>query len=403
MNTLTHIKQTIVHNNKLWHSFYIKSLTFVPMKLKPFYILFGLSLAIVFSACKKKDEPFPVVDHMPAFFNSAEWDQYGQNAPAITLIAGTSDNVRDPWDIDFHPTRVNELWILNKGIDQTGGSTVTVSNTGMANQSSDFRRDGNAWHFMAFPSALSFSRENGNWANTAEIQDANRRGGQFTGPSLWSSDMNIYAKPSGGNGSHLDMLHGSPYSMGIESDKDNAFWVFDGYNRHICWYDFAQDHGPGNSDHDDGRIRRYVEVQVSRSPGIPSHLVMHRPSGWLYIADPANSRIIRMNTKSGNVKGSLPPLNGERLAENVGMENVEWNVFKDNNLKKPAGIEVVGDVLYVSDYETGFIIAYNVTSGQELGRIQTGKSKIMGLKADSQGRLHFVANGSNEVYRIDAQ
>ena len=78
------------------------------------------------------------------------------------------------------------------------------------------------------------------------LLDANRQGGTFAGPSLWNSDMNVYAIDPGSdangdrlNGSHLDMLHGSPYSMRIES----AFWVFDGYNGHIAWYNFAADHG----------------------------------------------------------------------------------------------------------------------------------------------------------------
>jgi len=396
----THIK---TYSQQFLQFPYIRLTLFVPMKLRPLHLFIGLSFALTFSACKKKEDPtFPVVDHMPAFFKSANWDQYGLVAPTFTLIADRNDNVRDPWDIDFHPTRQNELWILNKGVDQSGGGTVTVSNTGLSNQSSEFRRDGNAWHFMALPSALSFSRENGNWATTAEILDANRQGGSFTGPSLWSSDMDVYARPSGGNGSHLDMLHGSPYSMGIEADKGNAFWVFDAHYGSIVWYDFVADHGPGNDDHSDGKVHRYSEVAVTRSPGVPSHMVVDRKSGWLYIADPAQSRIIRMNTNSGNIKGDLALVN-EQLAEHKEMENVEWNVFKSDNLKKPAGIEIVGDVLYVSDYETGYIVAYNLTSGQELGRLDTKKNKIMGLKADSQGRLYFVANEDNEVYRIDAQ
>ena len=129
-------------------------------------------------------------------------------------------------------------------LELEGGNTVTLTNVGLPGQNADRRVDGNAYHFMAHPSAMSFSKDNGNWASTAEILNANRRGTNFTGPSLWSSNMNIYARPSGGNGSHLDMLHGSPYCMGIESDHDNAFWVFDSYNNCICYYDFAADHGP---------------------------------------------------------------------------------------------------------------------------------------------------------------
>ena len=164
------------------------------------------------------------VNTVPAFYLPATAEQYGLNTPELTLIADQTNQIIAPWDLDFHPSRENELWILNKGTERTGGNTVTITNVGLANQETEYRKDGNSWHFMALPSSMSFSQENDNWATGAEIQDANRQGGTFTGPSLWSSDMNVYARPSGGNGSHLDMLHSSPYSMGIEAAKDNAFW-----------------------------------------------------------------------------------------------------------------------------------------------------------------------------------
>jgi outer membrane protein assembly factor BamB len=355
------------------------------------------------SACKEKEEDKPTpnnIDTVPAFYAPATSDQYGMKTPELTLIADQSNQVIMPWDLDFHPTRANELWVINKGTERTGGNTVTITNAGQANQSTERRQDGNAWHFMALPSSMSFSQENDNWATGAEIQDANRQGGTFTGPSLWSSDMNIYAKPSGGNGSHLDMLHSSPYSMGIESDKDNAFWVFDGYNGHICWYNFQADHGPGNSDHDDGIVHRYREVSVKRLDGVASHLVLDKATGWLYIVDSGNARILKMNTKTGSKLKDLALFN-EVLAEHWEMSGVDWKVFTNKNLMKPAGIELSNNVLYVSDFETGEIVAYDVASGAELARFDTGKKGIMGIKADASGKLWFVSSKSNQVYRID--
>jgi len=383
----------------------MKNTIFVSMKLTKLLIGVTLGTMVIFTACKKKkDEPEAKVNNIPAFYKEAALNEYGKTTPKLVLIVDKSDNVNDPWDIDFHPFRANELWVLNKGTESSGGTTVTISNAGLPNQSAEFRKDDNSWHFMALPSALSFSKENGNWATTAEILDANRQGGTFTGPSLWSSDMAVYAVPPapGKNGTHLDMLHSSPYSMGIETDQKNAFWVFDGYYGHIVWYDFAWDHGPGNHDHDDGRVHRYTDIQVSREPGVPSHMVKYTANSWLYIADPAKGRILRMNTNSGNKKGDLPMIN-ETLAEHWEMSDLEWNVFKSDNLKKPSGIEIIGDILYVSDYETGEIVAYSLKTDKELGRIQTGKSKLMGLKADKDGRLWFVANGSSEIYKIEPQ
>ncbi len=367
------------------------------------YMLAGLALFM--AGCKEDDKPEPTppvtIDTVPAFYlPTTDAGTYGANQPELILIANSSDRITDPWDLDFHPTRGNELWVLNKGTNSTGGSTVTISRAGLPDQSEEYRRDGNAWHFMALPSAMSFSQENDNWATSAEILDANRQGGSFTGPSLWSSNMDIYAKPSGGNGSHLDMLHSSPYSMGIESDKDNAFWVYDGEYGHLVWYDFGQDHGPGNSNHDDGVVHRFTEVKLKREPDVASHLVLDKESGWLYIVDSGNKQILKMNTNTGTKKRDLNLIN-EQLAEHWEMEGAEWSVFASTNLQAPAGIEISEGVLYVSDNETGEIIAYDLETGLELDRIDTGKKGIMGIKADTEGKLWFVCTTSNEVFRID--
>jgi len=363
------------------------------------------SCLLLVSACKEKDEeakPAPAnINTVPAFYMPATSDEYGLNTPELTLIANNNDQIVTPWDLDFHPTRENELWILNKGTERTGGNTVTITDAGLANQKAEYRKDGNSWHFMALPSSMSFSPDNENWATGAEIVDANRQGGTFTGPSLWSSDMAVYAKPSGGNGSHLDMLHASPYSMGIESaGSGNAFWVFDGHNGHICWYDFQGDHGPGNADHDDGMVRRYAEVEVKRESDVASHLVLDKETGWLYIVDTGNKRILKMNTKSGVKNRDLSLIN-EQLAEHSEYTGVEWKVFKSSGLQKPAGIEISNDVLYVSDNETGEIIAYDLKSSDELARFDTGKKGIMGIKADKDGKLWFVSSKTNQVYRVD--
>ena len=211
--------------------------------------------------------------------------------------------------------------------------------------------------------------------------------------------MNIYARPSGGNGSHLDMLHGSPYCMGIESDHDNAFWVFDSYNNCMCYYDFVDDHGPGNDDHSDGIIHRYYGMKLTREPNIPSHLVLDAAKEWLYVADPANSRVLRMNTNTGAKSQQLAPTN-EPLAGHWRMSGEVWEVFATENLNKPCGIELINDQLYVSDYETGEIIAYDVNTKAELSRINTGKSGVAGIKADKSGQLWFVNNKSHEVIQV---
>jgi hypothetical protein len=353
--------------------------------------------------CKEEDAfiPEPVkINTIPAFYTpQVEETVYGKNTPELQLIANGLNLVQNPWDLDFHPTRDKELWIINKGAANTGGSTVTIFNAGKSNQSTRWLRDGNAYHFMSLPSAISFSADNGNFATTADVQDANHSGGTFTGPTLWSSDLNIYSRPSGGNGSHLDMLHGSPFSMGIEWDSGNAFWVFDGYNEDIVFYDFVDDHGPGNDYHGDGRVHRYSELGIKRMDESPSHMVMDRKTHWLYLVDAGNQRVLRMDTKSGGKFTSLPLIN-EELAEHFEVEGVTWEILSTPNVQQPAGIEISGRILYLSDVESGDIIAYDIDSFKELARFNTGKKGVMGLKADKQGHLWFVASGTSEVYKI---
>ncbi len=381
------------------------------------YIFHSVCLAIIFtiSSCKKDEviEPdanFIGVSEFEAAIPEFHLSSNLSLLPNFTIIADNSDRVNGPQDLDFHPSpsREGELWIINKGTENAptfGGSTVTIYDAGETSQTSELRQDGNAWHFMSLPTAIAFGNGtyNGefNFATSTGVYDANHDGGDFfTGPSLWSSDMDVYARPSGGNGSHLDMLHGSPYSMGIAHEEGNAYWVFDGYHQEIVRYDFVEDHGPGADYHGDAIIQRYPEVRVTRDPEVPSHMVLDKSTGWLYICETSQSRILRLNINSGNVAQNLPLLN-EPLAEHSEIGNVEWEVFYDSDLEKPCGIDIVENRLFVSDFETGDIICYNVDTKMELARITTDATEIMGIKVGPVGKIWYVDYAENEVVRVD--
>lgn len=364
------------------------------------YSLFILS--IVISSCKKDNEINPTEDTnksiVPEFFK-------GSNglSPEFLEIANSTSQIAIPQDLDFNPIRQNELWIINKGTENTGGSTVMLIEVGTPQQKYDYRRDGNAWHFMSLPSALSFSK-NGNWATSANVLDANHSGGTFTGPTLWSSDLDIYAKDHGPgtNGSHLDMLHTSPYSMGIESESENIFWVFDGYNGNIVKYNFAADHGPGQHYHGDGKVHRYTEVKIKREPNVPSHMVLDNNLQWLYIVDGGNKRILRMNIQTGKKLRDLPLVN-EELAEYWEMSGTIWEEFIPSSfgLNKPCGIEISENRLFVSDYETGEIICFDLNTKTEISRINTGSKGIMGITLGPDKLLYFVNSIKNNIQKIN--
>lgn len=364
--------------------------------------LMAIAILTAFNACKK-DEPaeknIVIKNDVPEFFAESEEGSWGVNQPTITKILDGTARISKPTDLDFNPTRDGELWIVNEGTENTGGSTVMVTGLDTETPTTDYRKDANSWHFMAFPTAIAFS-ENGDWANSTGILDANRRGGSFTGPALWSGDLDVYAKPSGGNGSHLDMLHGSPYSMGIASEKDNAYWVFDGYNKHIVRYDFGGDHGPGNADHDDGVIQRFTNIAVKKNGTIPSHMVMNQAKSYLYAIDGGNNRILRISVASASKIKNLALIN-EQLADHSEW-NADFEVIAEDEFFNYCGMAINGNRLFVGDFDNGNIRCIDLITHEELGRIETGIEGMTGL-AVYNDQLYFVSYSTNSLYKIEAK
>lgn len=327
-----------------------------------------------------------------------------------TTLKGTqADGLRTPRDLDFHKVagRQNELWVINEnntGTRNHGGSTVIYYNAGLDSQWAEYRRDSYSGHFMHTASAIAIS-ENGTFANTLDVQDANNSGGYFSGCTLWDSDTTIYARVNQNGpllGSHIDMIHQSPYSEGIASAGGNVYWLFDGFHNAICKYDFGVPHQQGGDDHSDGLVWRHADVSVNRQPGLSSHMEIDPASGWLYIADTGNERILRMDPNSGTIAQNLNPY-GEQLAGYWLMSGTDWNVVADSGLTNPTGLDIYEDRLLVSDYADGDIIVYDLSVDPvvELGRIETGLSnEIMGLKVSPGGEIWYVCSNANELYQM---
>lgn len=319
-------------------------------------------------------------------------------------IGTTTDQLDFPRDLDFHPN--GELWVINMNFENTGGSTVTYTNPGEQNQTALWRRDGNAWHFMSLPTGIAFSN-NGNFATSTGVFDANHTGGAtpFTGPTLWSSDPLIYAQPSGGNGSHMDMLHQSPHCMGIESEGENAFWVMDAHSNDVVRYDFVNDHGPGQHDHSDGIIRRYPEVAVSWiSEEIPCHLSFDSAKKWLYVVDGGGQRIVRLDSETGTPGGTPSFVQVEGVAEYSSVSGVTWEVVVNTGLTEPSGIDIIGNTMLVSDHDNGDILVYDISSipASHVGTITTDATGIMGIVIGPQGNIWYVDADENKVMKASA-
>ncbi len=334
---------------------------------------------------------------------------------AETEIASISDDLNVPRDLEFHPSpsRQNELWIVNRATD----SVTIVHNVGQPNQLSEQRLDSNRNHFMEEVSAIAF----GDWHEEFDYQFAtaqesrNTYNGQgnpndFMGPALWPSSLSHFAEEnqdSGGLlGSHIDMLHESPLGVGIAHDSENVYWYNDGYYGELVRYDFQEDHDTGEDDHSDGKVSRYTDISLTRTPGVPGHMEMNHDNGILYIADTGAGRIIWVNTGDPGVKTNIMGDDSqmEVLAEYSEVTGVEWGIL-DSGLSFPSGIALHQGLLFVSQNGNGKITGYNLNDdGKGIihsRTVSTNAGSIMGLETGPSGKLWYVDSQNNQVIRMD--
>ncbi|MDC0963104.1 hypothetical protein OAR96_03210 [Euryarchaeota archaeon] len=331
------------------------------------------------------------------------------------IISDTSDNISSPTDLEFHPGRVNELWVANKATD----SITIVHDTGLDNQTSETRLDVNRNHFLEEVSAISFGSYHPefDWQWGSAQESLNTYNGQgnpnyFMGPALWPSSLDHFAVENQNNedgllGSHIDMLHESPYGVGIAHDYDNVYWYNDGYYGELVRYDFMMDHDTGGHNHSDGVVQRYSEIQLNHSYGIPGHMVLDKETDILYISDAGGDRVIWVNTddttyQTENIMNDSSRL--ETLSEYSRISGVEWGVLIEG-LNRPSGIALDGDQLFVSLNEDNSIVSYNLNSdgksAVEVAIINTSASSIMGIEIGPKGHLFYVDNARDEVVRVD--
>ena len=357
---------------------------------------------------------FSLISNVQANEESAQVAQFGTGFNEI-VIADLTDGLDEPRDLEFHPNpaRSDELWIVNRADD----AMVIIHETGTSSQTSEERLDAYRNHFMEEVSAIAFgayddefdytfgtAQESRNTYNG--VEDANN----FMGPALWPSSLSHFAMENQNGplgGSHIDMLHESPDGMGIAHDNGNAYWYFDGYYGHLVYYDFQADHDTGETDHSDGIVHRYSDVPLTRYPGVPSHMVLDKDSGILYISDTGANRVLWVNTDDQSTSSTDiydEPSRMETLAQYLRIDGVEWGIL-DTGLNRPSGIALEGKNLFVSEYGNSEITAYDLDTNGRGGKIvdviQTGAQAIMGIEIGPDGHLYYVDNGRDQVVRID--
>lgn len=334
---------------------------------------------------------------------------YRDGTPAsvdFTEIGAVGSSAK-PIDLAFHPDKPDQLWVIDYG-----DNAVHVGDAIMSDAPSWKRiLDPAARHFGHKPPALAMGgatasfADKRTWATCGDNDNSqNGEANLFMGPGLFTADLTVFGKRTpDGLGSHLDMLHESPMCRGIAHVADNVYWVFNSYDRALDKYDFGKDHGPGADDHSDGQVWRYVKGEVKGADdGTPSHLVFDPSDNYLYVADTGNERIIRLDTASGTKSGSitrvLEPLKGEANMKGATLEEV----VPPGALTKPAGVELKGDLLYVTDAATSKFHVFD-KAGKELRSLDTGlpPDSLAGFTFGSDEKIYFVDRVGGRIVRID--
>jgi sugar lactone lactonase YvrE len=323
------------------------------------------------------------------------------------VLLTQSDGLDVPMDMDFvkRSGRENELWVLNQSGWDGGTFTIISDVTDIAFQIVTLY-DSHNGHFMIFSTAVAMG-DNGNFATTQYIKNtAGEESSTFMGPSLFTVGVDTFGVINQSNwdsdkplGSHMDMLHQSPFSTGVAFEKGNAYWINDGWNGNVIRYDFVDDHGPGGEYHGDGILSRYPEVETQRVDDIVSHMILDEDRKWLYIVDTGNKRVLRLDITSGNRGNDLFAPN-EELADYYEVVDASFEVIIDAGLEQPAGIELTDDRLFISDYAQGKIFIYDITDNFALkGTIDT-ETGIQGIVIGPDKSLYYANSENEEVIRL---
>ncbi|MCA9523934.1 MAG: hypothetical protein KC609_23355 [Myxococcales bacterium] len=317
----------------------------------------------------------------------------------IEILADTSNTtLSTPRDLAFNPMYANELWIVNY---ETESMTILL-NVDNPDAPRVHRQTATGHHFLARPSSLAFGKL-GFLATCHEtaIKTQDTTPADFMGPTLFTSNL---AEFDGGHGGHYDMLHNTPNGMGIAWEKDNVYWVFDGYHSSLTRYDFQEDHGAGGSDHTDGIVWRFVEGQVKRVAGVPSHLYYVPSSALLYVADTGNNRIAILDTTTGTFGATITPNydgSTQLKVDNATLTTlIEGSTMK---MERPSGLEIHDDVLYVTDNKTSVIYAFTL-QGKLIDYLQIHETipsgSMMGIALDKSNRIYLVDSTGNRIIRL---
>lgn len=285
------------------------------------------------------------------------------DAAGLQLVLD-GDLLDEPAGITLRPRVPGEIWVTNRGSDsltriRIAGERITAVT----------RTDAYAEHFVALPMGIDFSPDGARFAVANDSGNEVRwidfrinpernvhfRNNNFMGPTLFDAEtyalagqtkayLDDWPQPGYGHdapdswprddcpveywsvetglcmwpreGSHLDMIHATPFSTAIANITENVFLVLDGCgsrddeNRclgdgHLALVDFNRDHGEGNGFHGDGYVHRYIDATFTRAEGFPSGIVVR--ADYAYYSDTGAGVVRRVDLDSGRTSVLVGP------------------------------------------------------------------------------------------------
>ncbi|MAQ19866.1 MAG: hypothetical protein CMN30_34315 [Sandaracinus sp.] len=381
---------------------------------------------------------------------------------ATRYTEGGYDRAWLPKDLSVHPD--GQLWVVQqmerdgsftdedecteRGLggaanDCVGqqGSTVAITDPAALEPASDANGrvrlvvDANSWHFMRRPSGIAFgaealtldpsdpgAEETGitapvTFTNTFATCHEHFTGNPtdtapYIGPTVWTADPAIYDGTNGSfswsNGSHLDMVHATQYCMGIAYEGENKYWLFDGANGFLDYYDFGKPHHPGHYDHSDFVVERYLMPEgdeLARVPGVPSNL--HVDGRTLWVADTGNGRVLAFDLDSPTTQfgtyrtmenTSAPTFDGLAFATvlDSAVLGAEWG-----GAVEPSGLAQLPDgTLAVASHATGHVTLFDA-DGTVVRTIDSGTGAGLGGMTQIDGTLYVVQMEARQILRVD--
>lgn len=294
----------------------------------------------------------------------------------------------------------------NTGCSALQGVAAVISDAIGEAPVGNIKEDGNSWHFMRRPTAIAWG-DGELFSACGEALTDNYENDKvpYAGPALWSSNPEVFgvAPGAGQNGTHLDMLHETPYCMGLAHEAGNAYWAVNGLAGSLDRYDFHAPHQTGGSNHSDGEVYRYVTGELLREPDLPSHAAYDAERDLVYVADTGHGRVLSVNPKTARAGGPIDVYedllgSGERL----GAEVVE--LIPKGVLAKPSGLTLAGDVLLVTDNASSTVYMLD-TSGRTLRALDTQlpTGSLSGVAVGPDGKVYLTDLLTGDVWRVEPQ